>query len=298
MPITEYLPGDFAQHIKTPASKEEANRYCEELAKTHYENFTVASLFLPKDKRQHFYNIYSYCRWSDDLADEVPDPIKALELLNWWENELEKCYAGKPEHPVFVALQDTITAFDIPITPFRNLLIAFKQDQTVTRYPTYQDLVGYCVNSANPVGHLVLYLCGYRDKQRQDLADFTCTALQLTNFWQDIALDLQKGRIYLPLEDMAKFQYSEADLFSHKYSEAFIQLMQFEVQRTYELFKKGLELCSLVNRKVRLDVELFSRGGMELLNRIEDNQYDVFTRRPVLSKKDKLRLMFQRALGI
>ena len=261
MPITEYLPGDFAQHIKSPASKEEADRYCKQLAKTHYENFTVASYFLPKDKRQHFYNIYSYCRWSDDLADEVPNPKKALELLNWWEHELEKCYAGKPEHPVFVALHDTIIKFEIPITPFRNLLIAFKQDQTITRYPTYQDVVGYCVNSANPVGHLVLYLCGYKDKQRQDLADFTCTALQLTNFWQDIAIDLQKNRIYLPLEDMAKFHYSETDLFAHKYNEAFIELMKFQIQRTRELFKQGLGLCPLVNRKVRLDVELFSREG-------------------------------------
>ena len=298
MPVTDYLPGDFSQHIQAPASKEEALQYCENLAKTHYENFTVASLLLPKEKKQHFYNIYSYCRWSDDLADEVPDPKKALELLAWWGKELEKCYQGKSSHPVFVALEDTIRVFDIPITPFKNLLVAFTQDQTIKRYPTFQDVVGYCVNSANPVGHLVLYLCGYRDKDRQDLADYTCTALQLTNFWQDIAIDLKKDRIYIPLEDLSNFNYSEADLFAHKYNDNFVQLMKFEIERTRDLFHKGLKLCELVDKKVRLDIELFSRGGMEILNRIEKNSYDVFTNRPALSKTDKLKLMAQRVLGI
>jgi len=279
-------------------SRDEALKYCEYLAKSHYENFTVASWFLPAEKKQDFYNIYSYCRWSDDLGDEVGDKTQSLELLDWWEQELDKAYIGKLEHPVFIALIETIKKYDIPIDPFKNLLVAFKQDQRITRYPTFQDLLGYCENSANPVGHLVLYLCGYKDTERQKLSDYTCTALQLTNFWQDVTVDWKKDRIYIPLEDMQNYGYAETELGRRKFTPAFAELMKFEVNRTRELFNKGLPLCAKLDRKVRLDIELFSRGGMAILNRIEAQGYDVFKKRPALTKSTKITLMFRRILEI
>src|SRR5882724_1040171 len=186
------LPAEYAIPDLAP-SLVEAQEYCSRLARTHYENFSVASWFLPARLRQHFYNVYAYCRISDDLGDEVGDPQASLQLLDQWEAELNACYQGNPRHPVFVALRETITALDIPREPFANLLKAFRQDQTVTCYQTFDDLLGYCLNSANPVGHLVLYLCGYRDAERLKLSDFTCTALQLANFWQDVSTDYEKA---------------------------------------------------------------------------------------------------------
>ena len=188
---------------RSGCSVAEAERYTRWLATHHYENFNVASWLLPRRLHQHFYNLYAYCRWADDLGDEIADPARALELLDGWDRELRDCYAGNPSHPVFVALRGTIRAFDIPVEPFSDLLIAFRQDQTVHRYPTWSGVLGYCSYSANPVGRLVLYLCGYRDAERQRLSDATCTALQLANFWQDVGRDLEKGRIYIPLEALA-----------------------------------------------------------------------------------------------
>jgi squalene synthase HpnC len=298
MRIPESLAYGFDKHFQAGISRESCLAYCQWLAQSHYENFTVVSWFLPKEKRQHFYNIYAYCRWSDDLADEAGDKQLSLELLDWWEGELDKCYQGKPEHPVFIALQETIHSFDIPADPFHNLLKAFRQDQLITSYPTYQDLLRYCLNSANPVGHLVLYLSGYRDAERQKLSDYTCTALQLTNFWQDVAIDLQKGRIYLPLEDMERYGYTREELEKHVVNSPFKELMKFEIQRTRELFEKGLPLCDMLNGSVKKDIELFSRGGMEMLNQIEKVEYDIFDRRPSLSKGKKIQLMLRRIINI
>ena len=193
-------PGELeiAQSVPPPGcSIEAAQQYTRWLATNHYENFNVASWLLPKELHQHFYNLYAYCRWADDLGDEVPDTQRALGLLNWWEQELDACYEGRPSHPVFVALCDTIVAKDIPRQPFADLLKAFRQDQIVKRYSTWDAVLDYCVYSANPVGRLVLYLCGYHDEPRQKLSDATCTALQLANFWQDVSRDLEKGRIYM-----------------------------------------------------------------------------------------------------
>jgi len=298
MRIPESLAYGFDKHFQAGISRESCLAYCQWLAQSHYENFTVVSWFLPKEKRQHFYNIYAYCRWSDDLADEAGDKQLSLELLDWWEGELDKCYQGKPEHPVFIALQETIHSFDIPADPFHNLLKAFRQDQLISSYPTYQDLLGYCLNSANPVGHLVLYLSGYRDAERQKLSDYTCTALQLTNFWQDVTIDLQKGRIYLPLEDMERFGYTREELEKHVVNSAFKELMKFEIHRTRELFEKGLPLCDMLNGSVKKDIDLFSRGGMEMLNQIEKVEYDIFDRRPSLSKGKKIQLMLRRIINI
>src|SRR5215831_3510048 len=205
------LPAEYAIPSKAP-SLSEAQEYCRKLARSHYENFSVATWFLPQHLRQHFCNVYAYCRISDDLGDEVGNPEASLRLLDEWENELIACYAGSPRHPVFVALAETVVKFDIPKKPFADLLTAFRQDQTTTRYATFDDLLGYCLNSANPVGRLVLYVCGYRDPERQELSDFTCTALQLANFWQDVSVDFTKGRLYLPVEDLRSYGVSESDI--------------------------------------------------------------------------------------
>ncbi len=214
-----------------PVTIEEARRYCERLAKSHYENFLVAGVFCPKPLRQHFYNVYAYCRVSDDLGDEIGDTRKALILLDWWEDELDAMYRGEPRHPVFVALAETVAKFGIPAEPFRDLLTAFRQDQATTRYETFDEVIGYCHYSANPVGRLVLYLCGYNDPQRLALSDKTCAALQLANFWQDVTRDLDKDRIYIPLEDMRRFGYTEPQLFARQFTPEFAALMQFEVDR-------------------------------------------------------------------
>jgi len=290
------LPAEYAIP-DSPPSLAEAQTYCERLARSHYENFSVASWFLPSRLRQHFYNVYAYCRISDDLGDEVGNPQASLQLLDQWEAELDACCQGNPRHPVFVALRETIAKLDIPRDPFANLLKAFRQDQTVTRYQTFDDLLGYCLNSANPVGHLVLYLCGYRDAQRQELSDFTCTALQLANFWQDVSVDYAKGRIYLPLEDLARYGASEADIAKRNNSAAFCNLIRFEVERTRDWFGQGFPLVDKVDRELAVDLELFSRGGLEILKAIEQQRFAVLGRRPAISKSRKLWLVARAAMG-
>jgi squalene synthase HpnC len=275
----------------------EAQAYCERLAKTHYENFSVATWFLPAKLRQHFYNVYAYCRISDDLGDEVGNPQQSLELLDQWEAELNACYNGAPRHPVFVALAGTVRQFAIPQHEFSDLLIAFRQDQTVTRFETFDDVLGYCRYSANPVGHLVLYLCGYSDAERQQLSDYTCTALQLANFWQDVATDFQKGRIYLPLEDLRRYGVTGDDIAAGRATPQFLELMKFEVERAREWFERGMPLVKQVGRELAVDLLLFSRGGQEILNAIERQGFDVLRKRPVISKPRKLWLVTRAAAG-
>jgi len=281
----------------TAPSLEEARQYCERLAKSHYENFSVATWFLPKRLRQHFYNVYAYCRISDDLGDEVGDPQQSLELLEQWETELNACYAGSPKHPVFVALAETVKQCSIPKHEFSDLLIAFRQDQTVTRFDTFNDVLAYCRYSANPVGHLVLYLCGYRDVERQRLSDYTCTALQLANFWQDVSVDYGKGRIYLPLEDLRRFGVTGDEIAERRATPQFVAMMKFEVERARDWFARGLPLVKMVNRELAVDLELFSRGGQEILNAIERQGYDVLRARPEISKPRKLMLVLRAAMG-
>ena len=288
------LPPEYAIPAVAP-SLPEARRYCERLARSHYENFSVASWFLPARLRPHFHSIYAYCRISDDLGDEVGDPQQSLQLLDIWERELDACYAGRPRHPVFVALAETVRACDIPREPFADLLTAFRQDQRVGRYETFADVLGYCHYSANPVGRLVLYACGYRDQERQQLSDFTCTALQLANFWQDVAVDYAKGRIYLPLEDLRRFQVSEADIAGRRATPGFLELMRFEVERARDWFRQGLPLAEKVDADLAIDIELFSRGGMAILNAIEAQGFDVLRRRPVIPKPRKLALVARAA---
>jgi len=296
LPGWSSLPPEYAIPEHAP-SIAEAQEYCRRLARSHYENFSVATWFLPQRLRQHFCNLYAYCRISDDLGDEVGDKNASLRLLGEWEVELNACYAGSPRHPVFVALAETVRAFDIPQQPFADLLTAFRQDQSVARYATFENVVGYCQYSANPVGRLVLYLCGYRDAERQRLSDFTCTALQLANFWQDVSVDYGKGRIYLPLEDLNRYGVSESDLAEQCTTAAFCKMMQFEVERARDWFRQGLPLVDKVDRELAVDLELFSRGGQEILNAIERQEFKVLGRRPSISKPRKLALVARAALG-
>jgi squalene synthase HpnC len=316
------LPPEYAVPDRAP-SLPEAQEYCARLARSHYENFSVVTWFLPRHLHQHFYNVYAYCRISDDLGDEVGDAQQSLALLNVWEAELSATYLSlvepplrevrqpveklqpessgrdlaSPRHPVFIALRETIRECNIPREPFADLLTAFRQDQRVGRYPAFDDLLGYCHYSANPVGHLVLYLCGYRDAERQQLSDYTCTALQLANFWQDVARDYAKGRIYLPLEDLTRYGVSESDIAEGRPTPQFLEMMKFEVTRVREWFHKGLPLVAMVDKRLALDIEMFSRGGLEILTAIEQQRYDVLTRRPAISKPKKLWLMLRAVAG-
>jgi squalene synthase HpnC len=270
---------------------EEGYARCAELAKSHYENFTVGSWLLPQKRRDHIYAIYAFCRFVDDLGDEhLGDRLRALDE---WELDLLRCYDGTPQHPYMVALQETIRDFDIPKEPFLKLIEANRMDQARTRYPTYKDLDHYCDHSANPVGHLVLYVFGYHDQERQRLSDYTCTALQLTNFLQDVVRDHAMGRIYIPLDDMERFGYSEDQLAQGLFTYQFRDLMEFEVQRARELFRRGWRLVESLNGRLKLDVALFSLGGTKVLEAIERQGYDVLSRRPELSKGAKLRLMLR-----
>ena len=291
-----HLPAEYAIPQSAP-SLQESQKYCQRLARSHYENFSVATWFLPKKLRQDFLNVYAYCRISDDLGDEVGDATASIALLNEWQSQLDACYHGNPRHPVFVALAETVKKFAIPKHEFSDLLIAFRQDQTVTRFETFDDVLAYCRYSANPVGHLVLYLCGYSDTDRQQLSDYTCTALQLANFWQDVTVDYAKGRIYLPLEDLHRYAVTEEDIAQQRNTPAFCATMKFEVERAREWFQLGLPLMKKVDAQLAIDLELFTRGGQEILQAIERQRFAVLGRRPVISRPRKLALVARAALG-
>ncbi|MGO9316562.1 MAG: squalene synthase HpnC [Terracidiphilus sp.] len=290
------LPASYRIPAVAP-SLDEARAWCKKLAESHYENFHVASWFLPRDLRPHFYSIYAYCRVSDDLGDEVGNPEQALALLDLWGRELDACYEGRARHPVFVALAETIRECFIPKEPFADLLVAFRQDQIVTRYETIEDVLAYCRYSANPVGRLVLYACGELSEDNFRLSDFTCTALQLANFWQDVREDYAKGRIYIPKNDMEVFRVSEEQIAESVCTPEFRGLMRSEVDYARELFEQGLPLIGRVNRDLALDLDLFSRGGLEILRAIERQGYDVLSARPAISKSRKLALLLRAVSG-
>lgn len=309
---------------------EQSRAYCERLATRHYENFSVATWFLPRRLRPHFHSVYAYCRISDDLGDEVGDPQLSLALLDLWQSELDATYdtltrsappvleanlgssdpsaqsletrnskletSFGPRHPVFIALRETIIACDIPKKPFADLLQAFRQDQTVHRYETFNDVLDYCRYSADPVGRIVLYLCGYRDEERQRLSDYTCTALQLANFWQDVTVDYGKGRIYLPIESLRRFGVREDQIAQHHFTPEFRELMRFEVNRARDLFHWGLPLVDKVDRELAIDIELFSRGGLAILDAVERQDFNVLKSRPAISKPRKLWLVARAAM--
>ena len=269
----------------------EARLYCARLTAGHYENFSVVTWLTPRRLRPAFQSIYAFCRWSDDLGDEVGDRQRSCELLAWWRDELRKMYQGQTHHPVMQTLRETVEEFSIPIEPFEALISAFEQDQVVTDYTTYDQLLDYCTRSANPVGHLVLYLARSFDADNARLSDMTCTGLQLANFWQDVARDLAIGRVYLPREDRVRFGYSDADLHALRFTPEFAALLKFQVDRARALLLEGQWLVPRMPRDIAVDVDLFSRGGLAILDRIEAQRFDVLSSRPRLSKLAKLGLL-------
>jgi len=287
--LTRYGPHGSELPV-TPAF---ARNYCRRLARAHYENFTVGHLLLPRRLRQHVANIYAYCRWADDLADETGQPQVSLRLLEWWEDQLRACYVGQVRHPVFVALAETVREFSIPIDPLLDLLVAFRQDQRVVRYETFEDLLNYCRYSANPVGRLVLYLGRCITTDRASLADLVCTGLQLVNFWQDVARDFKRGRVYLPQADCRHFGYHESDFADHRLNDAFRCMMAWQVERAEQFLRRGAALVPMMPRTFRLQVALFVHGGLAVAGAIRRQRYDVWTQRPRLSTIDKLRVFVQ-----
>ncbi len=268
-----------------------ARDYCRRLARGHYENFAVASWLLPRALRPHFYHVYAYCRWSDDLADETGDRRASLALLDWWQQQLDDCYAGRASHPVFVALGETIRQFEIPREPLADLLSAFRQDQRVDRYETFDELLDYCRRSANPVGRIVLYLGRAHDERRGRLSDAICTGLQLANFWQDVAGDWQRGRIYLPLADCRRFGYGEDDFAAGRATPEFRQLLAFEVDRAEQWLREGLPLADALPRALSGDVWLIAQGGLKILQKIREADFDVWSRRPKVTRGEQFRLL-------
>jgi squalene synthase HpnC len=291
--ISYLPPAEFVRssEVNRAYSPEEALSYTRWLATHHYENFHVVSFLLPRRLHQDFYNVYSFCRWADDLGDEIGDTQESLRLLAWWRDQLLAMYAGEATHPVFVALRDTVDKHKLPIDPFDDLIKAFEQDQVVTRYRTWDELFDYCKYSANPVGHLVLGLCGYSDAARQRLSDATCTALQLANHWQDIAVDLEKDRVYIPLEVLDASGYSLEELYARRYNAKFEIAMAEICETARRLFLKGRPLADMVDRRLAIDLDLFSRGGLKILDKIAAQNFDVLSRRPVVSKAERIALL-------
>lgn len=284
--LRRFGPGSAARVDRAGALE-----YCARLTRAHYENFSVVTWLTPRALRPAFQSVYAFCRWSDDLGDEVGDRERSRELLAWWRGELRSLYEGQARHPVMIALAETVAEFSIPIDPFDALISAFEQDQDVLEYETYDQLLDYCTRSANPVGHLVLYLARSFTSENAGLSDATCTALQLANFWQDVARDLAIGRVYLPRADRDRFGVGERDLRSPRATPEFAALMKFEVERTRELFRRGRPLIARVPAKIAVDVDLFTRGGLAILDRIERQGFDVLVSRPALGKWDKARLL-------
>ena len=312
----------------TAISLHAAQAYCRHVAQAHYENFTVASWLLPRRSRAHFHAVYAYCRWADDLADEASADAASsmlaegsttgqlafrlhsaastitaapaveftansrLKLLDWWEEQLLDCYRGVPaRHPVMVALGATIREFEIPAQPFRDLLVAFRQDQFVSRYESFDELLGYCRNSANPVGRLVLYLARAHNADNVELSDSICTGLQLANFWQDLAVDWRRGRCYVPLEGLHAHGIDQGELETGRATPALRQVLAAEVERAERWLRAGFPLVGRVPGWLRVDLELFIGGGLAILDSIRRAEYDVWTARPTVSRLTKMRLL-------
>jgi len=271
----------------------EAQAWCRELTRSHYENFHVATFFLPERVRPHFESIYAYCRVSDDLGDEVDDPAVATRLLNSWGSMLDECYDA-PErsmHPVFVALHETIVACDLPRQLLHDLLIAFRMDQVKTEYETWDELLEYSHYSANPVGRLVLWVCGYRDENLGLLSDKVCTALQLANFWQDVVEDKERGRRYIPAESMIRFNVDEGQIEGRVFTPEFRAMIEDLVVRTRAMLHEGGVISKHVDRELAVTLNLFRKGGDAILDGIAAQDYDVLRGRPVVSKAKKLSLL-------
>jgi len=269
----------------------EARQYCRRLAATHYENFTVATWLLPRHLRQHFANVYAYCRTADDLADEQSSTTESLALLDDWEAQLDAAYIGQASHPVFIALRDTINEFQLPKQPFADLLTAFRRDQQQNRYETLPDLLTYCEKSANPVGRIVLGLGLSTNDENFRLSDSVCTGLQLANFWQDVARDYARGRIYIPQEHCRAAGWDEARFARGRCDDDFRQMIAPLVADADERLKAGYALVPRVRRELRIPIKLFVEGGRAVLAAIRAQRYDVWSRRPTISRLNKLRIV-------
>jgi len=280
-------------------SLDEARAWCHELATTHYENFHVATFFLPKRVRPHFESVYAFCRVSDDLGDEVADTSTALRLLEAWDGMLDECYDApeRSRHPVFVALRETIVACDLPRGLFHDLLRAFIQDQIKTTYETWDEAVDYSRYSANPVGRLVLMICGYRDEERALLSDKICTGLQLANFWQDAVRDSEIPRRYIPAEYMERFGVAEGQIEGRVFTPEFGAMMRALVDRTRDMLREGAVLPRMVDPDLRVTLELFAKGGDAILDGIAAQDYDVLRGRPVVTRRKKLLLLLGALVG-
>jgi squalene synthase HpnC len=285
-------PVEYLTPLERP-TLEEAQAWCRKLATSHYENFHVATWFLPRRVRPHFESIYAYCRVADDLGDEVADPAVAMRLLDAWGSMLDECYdtPGRSMHPVFVALQETVRECGVPRELFADLLHAFRMDQVKTEYNTWEELLEYSHYSANPVGRLVLWVCGYRDETLGLLSDKVCTALQLANFWQDVVEDAERGRRYIPAEAMLLFGVDEGQILGRVFTPEFGAMIESLVVRTRAMLREGSAITKGVDRELAVTLNLFTKGGEAILDGITAQGFDVLRGRPVVTKVKKLSLL-------
>jgi len=291
MAIGEATAVTAPEKVKFSGDVAEAYAFCSKMAQKHYENFPVGSWLIPRRLRPHVHVVYAFARIADDFADEAHYDGQRFENLDDWEQQLEDCYAGRFKHPVYVALDRTRREFDIPIQLLKDLIDAFKQDVTKQRYANFDEVLDYCRRSANPVGRLVLILFRYRDEELFALSDQICSALQLANFWQDVSIDLKKDRIYIPQDDQERFGVAEQDLFDHKVTDNFRRLLKFQVERTWEIFERGKPLPGRVKSPLNFELRATWLGGTCILRMIEEADYDVFNRRPKLTKREWIRLV-------
>ena len=291
-------PAEYLTPVERP-TLEDARAWCRNLATTHYENFHVATFFLPSKVKPHFESIYAYCRVADDLGDEVSDPIVATGLLDTWGAMLEECYDApeRSTHPVFVALHETIRDCNPPRQLFLDLLHAFRMDQYKTEYESWRELLEYSHYSANPVGRLVLWVCGYKEESLALLSDKVCTALQLANFWQDVVEDAERGRRYIPAESMMRFGVVEGQIEGRVFTPEFRAMMQDLVVRTRAMLLEGGAISSHVGKELKVVLDLFRKGGEAILNGITRQDFDVLRGRPVVSKARKVGLLMEALVG-
>ncbi len=287
--MTASASPDLHATAAPPISLREAYRECERYARRHSENFSVVTFLLPRRLRPHFFAVYAFCRFTDDLGDEAEGD--RIAMLDAWELELREAMAGRPRRPLFVALAQTIEECSIPLDPFLRLIEANRIDQRVSRFETYEDVLGYCTYSATPVGQMVLAVLGHHDAERIALSDQICIGLQVANFWQDVSVDIRKGRVYVPQEDLRAFGCDDTQIVEARFDERFRELMRYQVERARSHFGAGQALEEMVSRSVRTDIRLFRLGGEAILDAIEAADYDTLTARPRVTRATKARLL-------
>lgn len=297
---TLILPPPIARPLQRAWTEDESFRYCSDLTKAHYENFPVGSILLPASAQPAIHSLYAFMRTADDFSDEnrrAGDEAERLAWMSSWSQMLDDCLRGNARHPIFIALRRTLETYRLPAQWLKDLLHAFTMDITVRRYATYEEVLTYCRYSANPVGRLILTLFNYRDEELYRLSDSICTALQLANHWQDVKVDLEKDRIYLPQEDMRAHDVTEDQLRAGRSTAGFQTLMELEVSRAHSLFEEGRSLPSRVRGRLRWELRLTRSGGLRILEKIKALHYNVLKHRPVLDKSDWARIGLRATLG-